>query len=231
MISTVPMSDADPEVLHRYYADLMAPAFPADELMSWEEFSLALRRGSVDGLLALEDASPVAGLLLEPHAHGDVVLLSYLVVAPALRSRGLGADLIHSAVGDDPRLVLAEIEDPRFYPPNPLTGDPVKRARFYDRIGSRLVPIPYSQPSLRRGSPRVRNLLLITIPSAWKGGAIPGALLRRFLDEYYSTSEGKEALDDPEYQSLRSATDDPELALAPLAELDAARTGADPLAN
>lgn len=231
MISTVPMSDVGPEVVHRYYADLMAPAFPPNELMSWEELALALRRGAVEGLLALEDASPVAGLLLEPHAHGDVVLLSYLVVAPALRGRGLGADLIHRAVGDDPRLVLAEIEDPRFHPPDPLTGDPVRRARFYDRIGSRLLPIPFSQPSLRPGAPRVRNLLLITIPSAWRGATVPGPLLRRFLDEYYSTSEGKEALDDPEYRSLRSATEDPELALVPLAELDAARTGADPRAD
>lgn len=226
MVLTVPVADADESILRAYYFDLMTPSFRPAELMTWAEVVAAVAAGAVSGLVAVEDSRPVAGLLLEEHLGGQVLMLSYLVVAPEARNRGLGGSLLRAAVGEESRLVLAEIEDPRFYGPDERTGDPARRARFYEQIGSRLVPVPYVQPSLRPGSPRVENLLLITIPSAlaprW---SLDGALLTAFLDAYYSSCEGAAVLADDGYGSLRRAASRPVLDLAPLTDLDAARPG------
>lgn len=155
-----------------------------------------------------------------------MLLVAYLVVAATARSGGIGARLLSRAA---PRrapapLVLAEIEDPRCFAPGDA-GDPVARVRFYDRAGSRLLPLPYVQPSLRPGSPRVDGLLLIAIGAP--GPDVDGSLVAAFLDEYYGVCEGEQVTrTDPAYLALRTAAlgdEQGRLPLLPLSALDAAR--------
>ena len=224
MLDTLAMADADEQTLFDYYTNLMVPAFQPDELMTWPELRQALQGGLTNGVLVLEGSRPVAGLILEEYVGGKLCLLAYLVVAPHKRGQEVGSTLIKIAVADRDCLVLAEIEDPRFYPEDPNLGNPIDRVRFYDRLGSRLLPVPHVQPSLRPGSPRVGNLLLITIPSAApEFGKLDGELVVAFLDEYFIACEGDAVLVDRNYQALRSAADQPVLQLASLSDLNAAR--------
>lgn len=219
------MTDVPRTVLRHYYDELMQPAFPPAELMTWDELDRALAEPGTQGLLLLEDGVPVAGLVTEDYVDASLLLLTYVVVSSRHRGQGLGSRLIRHAVGHEPRPVLAEIEDPRFHEADEHRGDPAARVRFYERLGSRLLAIPYSQPSLRPGSPRVDDLLLITIPSALPATELDGRLVRAFLDEYYEACEGEDVVaDDPSYRSLRDAVPD-RVPLSRLGDLHLARPG------
>ena len=229
-VETVAMGSLSERLLRTYYDNLMAPAFPPAELMTYEELREALDDGGTRGLVVLEDGTPVAGLVTQDYVDGRVLLLAYVVVTAGLRGRGVGADLVGRATGREPRLVLAEIEDPRFHRADEHMGDPVARLRFYDRLGSRLLPLPYTVPSPRHGSPRVENLLLITIPSAVPtADGIDGGLVADFLDEYYLACEGPGVVaGDEDYLALRRATRAPgPLPLRSLIDLDSARPAPD----
>ena len=216
-------------VLLRFYDRLLAPTFRPAELMTYDELARAVDADETHGLVALEAHDPVAGIVTEEYVDGQVLLVAYLVVAEVLRSRGIGAELLRQAAGERNRLVLAEIDDPRFHPVDPLHGDPAARVKFYDRVGSRLLPIPYTQPSLREGSPRAENLLLVTIPSAEPTtDDLDGRLVARFLDEYYTVCEGGDVtLADPEYLALREAAlgESGRLQAVSLSDLARARPG------
>jgi GNAT superfamily N-acetyltransferase len=199
--------------------------------MTYDELDEARRGGGTRGTLLLHGAEPVAGMVTEDYLDGRVVLLGYLVVAATARNAGLGARLLAEVVeapaGGAPPLVLAEIDDPRFHPSNDM-GDPVARVRFYDRAGARLLPLPYAQPSLRPGSPRVDNLLLIALGTTepW----VDGPTVAAFLTEYYEGCEGEDAVRaDPAFLALRDAVlgRDGHLPLHPLSDLGAARPGPD----
>ncbi|WP_404386492.1 GNAT family N-acetyltransferase [Knoellia locipacati] len=224
-METVPMTEVPRTALRRYYDELMQPAFAPAELMTWDELDEALASRGTEGLLLLDDGEPVAGLVTEDYLDASLLLLAYVVVSSGHRGQGLGSRLIRRAVGHEPRLVLAEIEDPRFHEAHEHGGDPSARVRFYDRLGSHLLAIPYTQPSLRPGSPRVDDLLLITIPSAAPPAEVDGGLLRAFLDEYYGACEGEDVVvGDPSYRALRGSVPD-RLPLSRLDELDLARPG------
>lgn len=229
-VDTIAMSQASDSLLSRYYRDVMAPAFAPAELMEHDELLTAVRSPGTHGLVVLQDGRPVAGVMTEEYVEGAVLLLAYVVVAPALRGRGTGGELIGMAVGGDERPVLAEIEDPRFHGAHPVRGDPASRLRFYDRLGSRLLPVPYVQPSLRPGSPRVGNLLLITVPSrAPVDESIDGHLVADFLTEYFTECEGGGVEADEGFARLRAAARaDGQLRLRRLDELESARTAPGP---
>lgn len=225
-LEAVPLAEADGSTLTRFYA-LMEGAFPPAELMTFEELEGARQDGATGGTLLLDGGRPVAGMVTEDYLDGRVRLLGYLVVAPAARNAGLGRRLVDelakTPAGAAPPLVLAEIEDPRFHPASDR-GDPVARVRFYDRSGARLLPLPYVQPSLRPGSPRVDNLLLITLGTA--APSVDGPTVAAFLTEYFEGCEGEEAVRaDPGFLALHAAAlgEGGRLRLHPLAALDAAR--------
>jgi GNAT superfamily N-acetyltransferase len=221
----MPLAEADDDVLARFHRELLQPAFPPAELMTLEELSAARREPSVGGLLLLDGDRPLAGMVTEDYLDGAVRLLGYLVVAAAARGRGLGAALVGELRPATPGgLVVAEIEDPRIHALSDA-ADPVARIRFYDRYGGRLLPLPYVQPSLRGGSPRVEGLLLITLNAA--GDDVDGSVIAAFLDEYYALCEGVTVVrTDPAYLAMRAAAvthPAGRLPLHALADLTAAR--------
>jgi len=202
----IPVTEADEQTLRRFYEELMVPAFPRAELMSLDALRVAQSAGGVGGWLVMAGADPVAGMVTEDCVDGRVLLLSYLVVASHLRSQGVGQLLVDDLVAAGRArnmLVLAEIEDPRAYPAAP-GNDPLARLRFYSRAGARRLPVPYIQPSLRPGSPRVPSLLLIVLGQT--ADTIESGLVVDFLDEYFAGCEGPEVLtSDAPYAALRRA--------------------------
>ena len=221
----MPLAEADRDTLARVHRELIEPAFPPAELMTLEEMAGADLDPSTHGTLLLDGDRPVAAMVPERYLAGAVRLLAYLVVRATVRGRGLGERLLRTLAPARPGgLLLAEIEDPRFHPPTE-GADPVARVRFYDRLGGRLLPIPYVQPSLRTGFPRVADLLLITLGT--DATDVDGSLIAAFLDEYYRLCEGDNVVEgDPAYRELRAAaTGGPagRLPLVPLARLTEAR--------
>ena len=103
---------------------------------------------------------------------------------------------------------------------------PPARLRFYQRYGSMLLPIPYAQPSLRPDTPRVEDMLLITIPSAIDPAPdLDGTLVAAFLEQYFHACEGVNVDSEPDYLAMRAAALGPAGSLAPvtLDDLKAAR--------
>lgn len=226
-LTALSLRDVDDATLARFHAELMVPMFPPAELMTYAELRSELADLAADGTMLLDDGRPVAGIVTEPYLDGRVLLLAYIVVADAMRSHGLGSELLATIAPSSPaakgRLVLAEIDDPRRHQPGPY-GDPARRISFYQREGWRLLPLPYFQPSLRPTTPRVEGLLLIT--NSAPEPKVDGSLVADFLEEYFAVCEGAAHLiGDPDYQSLHRAAqgDDGSLQLRSLSDLDAAR--------
>ena len=231
-LAAAPLVAVDDETLRRFYTTLLEPAFPPAELMTYEELRDARLETTTRGTILLDVDDPVAGIITEDYLEGRVILVAYLIVAPTARNGGIGARLLSETVASQAQapLVLAEVEDPRYFAASDA-ADPVARLRFYDRAGSRLLPLPYAQPALRPGCPRVDGLLLITISAPEPD--IDGALVAAFLDEYYSSCEGEEIVrTDPAYLALRATAlgdEQGRLPLLPLSALEAASP--DPEAN
>lgn len=204
----VPLSDLGPALVEEVYHRLLVPAFRPDELITLDELREAyVRPGTEPSLVVLSGGAPLAVMLGEWYVQQQVLLLAYLSVDKATRGSGLGARLVSEVLpgwcdGRGPVLVLAEVDDPRFWPASDDAGDPDARLRFYDRHGARLLPLQYFQPSLRPGSPRVEGMLLLRLDQSPQ---VRSQVLHAFLEEYFTVCEGSASLDDPPVERLLAA--------------------------
>jgi GNAT superfamily N-acetyltransferase len=201
----VEISVLDRLALGQFYRTVLEPSVPRAELVTLDEICCAyLGEDAQPGAVMLAEGEPVAGLLGEIYPASGVLLIAYLVVRGSQRGRGRGTALLAETLATwqaslRPSLVLAEIDDPRFHAADADKGDPVARARFYDRTGARLLAMPYFQPSLRLGSPRVYDMLLICYGD---GDSVPSETVITFLSEYFEACEGVQVLTNPEFQKL-----------------------------
>jgi hypothetical protein len=204
--------------LDGFYRDVLQPSFPPAELMTLDAVRSAyLGADAQPAALLISAGEPIAGILAETYPASGVLLIAYLAVHRARRSSGHGARLLAATLPKwraswRPSLVLAEIDDPRYHAADADTGDPWARLRWWDRAGSRLLAMPYFQPSLGAGSPRARDMLLISCGPTGPAGAVgpagaaddevSGAVVAAFLNEYFECAEGASALTDPELLAL-----------------------------
>jgi hypothetical protein len=135
-------------------------------------------------------------VVCERYPESGCGLVTYLVVAPHARRRGLGRALLARAretVGEA-ALVLGEISDPRG------GGDAAAwdRLERFQRWGARALDVRYVQPDL--GDGRDRRLILVAFDPP---PVVDGAVLRGFLREFYRVVEGK----DPDGEMLASVSD------------------------
>lgn len=206
------LRELDADLLARTYDELLVPSFPAEELLTFADLQelYLIPDEPEPSVVVLRDDEPVAVMLGEWFADRRVLLLAYVAVAPNNRRGGVGAQLVGEVLRGwaDARpgaVVLAEVEDPRWHREDPVKGDPVARLRFYGRLGARLLPLPYTQPSLRPGLGRVPGLLLLRLDH---GGPAPPGLLRTFLTEYFVGCEGPGAVAEPAVDALLREVDD-----------------------
>ena len=226
-LQLVSLRDATIDALEAVQA-LFESAFPPDELMTFDELQVAVSEAGTCGAVVQRSGKVLGAYVTEDFLGGRVVLLAYLAVDPDSRGEGVGTLLVRrltaeNRVREGPApLVVAEIEDPRFHRPG-AHGDPVARLRFYDRLGTRLLPLPYVQPALRPTAARVDHMLLVTLDAA--SATVDGALVAEFLEEYFVGCEGPAVVDDPLVSELigRAHGDGGRLPLLDLHRLDAAR--------
>lgn len=200
-------SDVEDVIFSKLYRDVLQPSFRPTELNDFEQMRAAYLTplpGRL-GTIAFRSGEPVGVALGEHDFTSGVMLLGYLAVRADQRGRGTGSALLSSVLPRwqeimRPVTILAEVEDPRFYEADPY-GDPAARLRMYERLGWRLLPVPYFQPALRENQSRVRGMLLI---SFMRDDSLPAKVIVDFLDTYMADCEGIDAVrTDPEYLALR----------------------------
>jgi GNAT superfamily N-acetyltransferase len=189
----------DRALLEELYAAVLAAYFAPGELVPLDALAEGLQADprETDVVVAIDDdGTVIGGAVGDWDGDSGVYLLSYLAVRSTLRSRGLGTTLMEHVRswwedrGAD--LVLAEVDDPRHHEVSEY-GDPAARLRFYERIGARVLDVPYTQPEVRPGSGRVPGMLLISFVvqgPARQDDGLSVEVLTRFLANYLELSEG-----------------------------------------
>ena len=124
-------------------------------------------------------------------------------------------------------LAVAEVHDPR--PWSGVAGDdPLGRLRLYERLGARLLGVPFIQPALGPNGARVPGFLLLAFhvdPSVEVEhdgeSAVHSDIVGRFVRRYYETAEGITAPYDSQLaELLRRIEDHATIRLLPLAEYE-----------
>ncbi len=180
----------DPVEITRLYDEVIVANFPPEERGSAAELATQVERGDAWVYGARRERAWVAAAVYQRfERESGLVLLSWLAVAAAGRSGGLGSRLLaDSLVACCSRPVvsnvLAEIE-PLEAPASEVYGDPRARARFYARQGARLIHLPHRQPAVSPDLPEV-PLHLLVIPAPGQSGPdeLSAADLTHFLRAY-----------------------------------------------
>ena len=210
-LTVVDARDSDLRLFPEFYRTVIVPSFPPDELESETEIMDGLRSGRSRVLIAVAaDGAMLGGAIGDYFPGSNVMLLSYLAVLAAGRGQGVGAAVLEAARHAwtqelSPRLIAAEVEDPREFTGSAAYGDPVARVRFYERHGVRALPLPYLQPALGPGTARVPGLMLMVLggtdvpPGAT---TVDGQHVADFLTEYFEEFEGPIQSGDTELTAL-----------------------------
>jgi hypothetical protein len=131
--------------------------------------------------------------------------VTYFVVAPHARERGLGRRLHDAAVAAlyvrGARAVFGELDDPL------VRGEPArKRVARFERWGARVLDVRYVQPSLGEGLSRDRGLVLVAWPPPeTKMEPLPAETVQAFYAELVAVTEGTTR--DPELTAVLHGID------------------------
>ena len=198
-------AERDEALLRRFYDEVLRLSFDDDELMEVDSLADGLRSEDDPRALAsvaVDDVGRVAGGVVgELYEAETVLLLAYLAVRPGERGRGVGTELVQRVLPGwfaDPHvaLAIAEVHDPRFWPDDAAEA----RLRLYDRLGGRVLGVPFVQPALGEGRERVRGFLLLVFHadpsvsvSVDGGEAVRTDVVARFIRRYFEETEGARA--------------------------------------
>jgi GNAT superfamily N-acetyltransferase len=166
----------DPDALSAVHAELVVPNFPPAERGGVSEFVAAVMSGRSEVLVASREEQ-LAGVAVSDCFPGaeDTVLLAWLAISPRARSGGLGGSLLQEAVArwSSRGHVVAEIEFPDSTSAHPDHG-------------AMVIDLPYVQPSMGPGLPRIPMLLLLLPPQSGRApSSLPTEPLRRFMNAYF----------------------------------------------
>lgn len=228
--------DPDDELIDRFYREVLAVSFSADELGDAKAFAAGVR-GEGDAVVLASvalgrDDGVLGGVVGELFSRERVLLLAYLAVRPDLRGHGIGTLLMEHVAPrwharPDVDLAVAEVHDPRHW--SEVAGEEAHaRLRLFDRLGARVLGVPFVQPALGPGRARVPGFLLLAFhvdPSVEVehdgATAVPSSLVARFVRRYFEETEGAADPADLQLASLLERIDEhPEIQLFPVAEYD-----------
>ena len=143
----------------------------------------------------MQNAVVYGGLIFEFYIRSSCGLLTYLVIDPLFRKKGIGKDLVKrsqeilnkdaESLGGHLNAIFAETEDPRININKNYT-EHTERLIILSTLGGKWVPISYIQPALGASKHRA-NLLLLTFPTekSEKEFTVNGLVLRTWLNEFY----------------------------------------------
>jgi GNAT superfamily N-acetyltransferase len=201
--------------LELFYDEILAASFDSAELVERPELLAALAdpESATRAAIAFDQTGlTVGGIVGDWFATCRVMLISYLAARPGLRGRGIGKRLLAQVLPAwttqfGAVLVVAEVEDPRFYRDDEYHGNPEARLRLYASLGAKILDIPYFQPALSAQQPRVRNLFLMAFgvdqSVRTDENGVDAAVVRCFIEQYLADTEG--VVDDEEVRAVRGA--------------------------
>lgn len=166
---------------------LDAFAAQREPLEVWQSALRGDHRYTMRVRLALDGDDLLGGIAFEHYPRSSVGLVTYMVVAPGARERGLGRRLLDGAArdlyGDGARLVVGEVNDPRVH------GESARpRLERFLRWGAQRIDVDYVQPSLGTGLARDEGLCLIALPPV--PPVISMSDVHAFIVELYEVTEG-----------------------------------------
>lgn len=155
----------------------------------------------------------LGGIAFEYYRDSCCGLLTYLVVAPNWRRRGLARQLVQGALarlqreaqahGASLRGVFAEAEDPDRIGPDGNALAPGERLAALARLGARRIDVPYVQPALEGGAGPCRHLFLMVFHPPC--GAVPGPVVHGFLHEFYRALGIADPASDADFRVMERA--------------------------
>lgn len=167
---------ADDPRLASFHRGIYLDAFAAQQepLEVWRSALRGERPYQLTVRLAIEDAI-LGGIAFEHYPRSGAGLMTYMVVAPEARGRGLGEQLFRGAAAElragGARCVLGEVHGP-------------ERIARFTRWGAHVLDVPYVQPALAPGLARDHDLVLIAV------GAAERSDVEAFIDELFTVCEG-----------------------------------------
>jgi len=155
---------------------------------------------------------------VEYYPQSNVGLLTYVVISPAFRGKGLARKLVEGGImaidssaqnlksGSKPYAYLAETNDPAFEISWDDTQNPRERVKILHRLGFCALNFPYVQPHLEADKGRFYGLKLLVHEKTWGPGEEKSRLkkqvLKNFLFEFYRELEGEDSFKDPEFRRM-----------------------------
>ncbi|KAL6046702.1 hypothetical protein QOT17_022077 [Balamuthia mandrillaris] len=216
--------DLRQSLLTRFYDEFLPTYFPFEDELEpvevWEEMMDPDYKDSVFHVVVAFDQEDrelkeiLGGCVFEYGRESDCGLISYFVVSPMCRGKGLGRLLIERSVeithadaraaglkGGCPA-IFAETNDPTKVKAEEDTVPPEVRVRMLQRIGFKRLEMEFVQPPLQEGKNPCANLwLLVYQPEKEEEGrertSLPAELLLRWVNEYWRACC---AYFDPDYE-------------------------------
>ncbi|MBK9698440.1 MAG: GNAT family N-acetyltransferase [Propionibacteriaceae bacterium] len=208
---------ARPNQLADIYDRILARSFPSDELVDRATFLTYATWGEV--LVSADDLEQVAAVAVADYSSAtQLLLVEYLAVAPESREGGSGRKLLKAAQKRwselmAPGAFLAELERPEGHVASAEFGDPVRRLKFYQRLGYKALALPYYQPALSPEGRAVMDLVLVVLVNDPEWASADGArftegarLEALLLERMPAPAPGEEAA----WAALMEATRNPE---------------------
>ncbi|MBS3920642.1 MAG: GNAT family N-acetyltransferase [Deltaproteobacteria bacterium] len=217
------------ELLNVVYSDLYLAGFPIREEQEdpsiWRALLWGPARNETTPILHIlvagknlckrESRTLMGCIYAEFYGESKCGLLTYLVVHPSHRNRGLGRYLFNEAMqklkkdaintGGKLKAVFGEVNNPSKVKVSQDSMNPRERVRIISRLGAQRVPICYVQPELKPGQGRSRCLSLVVFPIDDKPiKSISFDTIRSFLTEFYKVQGVENPETDSDIQNMLS---------------------------
>jgi GNAT superfamily N-acetyltransferase len=192
--------DARASLLGRFDRELFRPAFPEDDLREDPQVWLDLMAADpgpplpvVTPLIAMGASETIlGGVVIEYYRTARAAFLTYIVIAPEARRKGLAAELARAALeavrvlnGGTVPVVFAEAERPEDVSDPEEAAQARARLEILARMGAVRAELDYVQPPLAAGLGYRPLLLLAAKPTLADGETAASAQVRAFLAELY----------------------------------------------
>ncbi len=186
------------------FKDLYYSGFP--DINEREELSIILDRikgyrdvndpNTILTLYKLENVV-VAGQITDLYIESGCIHLTYLIVSPASRNKGIAKEILTDGLKEiilrikinynvDIKAVFFESNIPART--NVDSFDPSLRLKIFSNLGAKWIDIPFTQPPLDPKKSKVNNLYLLTFPvSDLNKNSIKVEVVIGFLDNFYKS--------------------------------------------